>query len=137
MSDRSRLISRYRDFAAATAGQSDCFTQWSLAVAADADVLRWIGTLPRPKQQPNLVFAAARWHGVEAPGPYEGLRAALLGDDGAIRATIMTRATQTNEVGRLATLMPVFATAAGRRADRAAGGRAECGIVSLSGSLRL
>ncbi len=109
MSDHARLIARYRDFARATAGQSDCFTRWALGVAGDADVLAWIATLPQPKQQPNLVFAAARRHGVEAPGPYAGLRTALLEDDGAIRRTIMTRATQTNEVGRLATLMPVFA----------------------------
>ncbi len=44
-----------------------------------------------------------------APGPYSGLREALLGDDGTIRATVMARATQTNEVGRLATLLPAFA----------------------------
>ena len=38
--------------------------------------------LPGPKRQPNLVFAAARWHGVAAPGPYDALRRALLDDDG-------------------------------------------------------
>ena len=69
----------------------------------------WIESLPGLKRQPNLVFAAARWHGVPAPGPYDGLRDALLADDGVIRATIMARATQTNEVGRLATLLPAFA----------------------------
>ena len=72
-------------------------------------MLAWIAALPRGKQQPNLVFAAARWHGVPAPGPYAGLRDALLGDDGTIRATILSRSTQTNEVGRLATLVPAFA----------------------------
>ena len=61
----------------------------------------------RSKQQPNLVFAAARWHGVTAPGTVLA-RDALLADDGAIRSTILARATQTNEVGRLATLLPVF-----------------------------
>ena len=78
-------------------------------MAEDPDVLAWLATLPRGKQQPNLVFAAARWHGVPAPGPYAGLRDALLGDDGAIRGTILSRSTQTNEVGRLATLAPVLA----------------------------
>ncbi len=67
------------------------------------------------KRQPNLVFAAARWHGVPAPGPYAGLRVALLGDDGTIRATILARATQTNEAGRLATLAPAFARLGGAR----------------------
>ena len=77
----------------------------------------WRGSreLPQIKQQPNLVFAAARWHGVPAPGPYAGLRDALLGDDGTIRATILARATQTNEAGRLATLMPAFAGCCRRR----------------------
>ena len=67
------------------------------------------------KRQANLVFAAARWHGVPAPGPYAALRAALLGDGqsgGPIRRTILERATQTNEVGRLATLYPAFSSLA-------------------------
>jgi hypothetical protein len=37
------------------------------------------------------------------------LRDALLGDEGPIRKTILERATQTNEVGRLATLYPALA----------------------------
>ncbi|WP_122819084.1 DUF2332 domain-containing protein [Nocardioides pantholopis] len=90
------------------ARDSPCFSAWASAVAEDRDVLAWLGTLPSGKQQPNLVFAAARWHGVHAPGPYAALREALLGDDGTIRATILARATQTNEAGRLATLLPAF-----------------------------
>ena len=108
---------RYRGFAVATRGQSACFEDWSRGVAQDPDVLAWLAGLPRGKQQPNLVFASARWHGVPAPGPYAGLRDALLGDDGTIRATILGRATQTNEVGRLATLVPAFAALA-REAGR-------------------
>jgi hypothetical protein len=100
---------QYADFAADAAGESPCFEEWALGVAADADVLAWLERLPVPKQQPNLVFAAARWHGVPAPGPYAGLRSALLGDDGRIEETIRARATQTNEVGRLATLLPALA----------------------------
>jgi hypothetical protein len=101
------VVSSYTGFAA-EAKDSPTFVEWALGVAGDAEVVEWISTLPPLKQQPNLVFAAARWHGVPAPGPYSGLREALLGDDGTIRATIMRRATQTNEVGRLATLLPVF-----------------------------
>ena len=81
-------------------------------------MLAWIEGLPPVKQQPNLVLAAARWHGVAAPGPYDGLRRALLDDDGAIRATILARATQTNEVGRLATLVPWLAGLARGAGDR-------------------
>jgi hypothetical protein len=102
----------YRDFARYDAGSngSHTFADWATAVADDPEVLAWLATLPPIKRQANLVFAAARWHGVPAPGPYAGLRAALLADDGSIRATILARATQTNEVGRLATLVPAFAS---------------------------
>ncbi len=102
----------YRDFAD-EARDSPCLRTWALGVAGDPEVLAWLGTLPERKRQANLVFAAARWHGVPAPGPYDGLRTALLADRGAIRHTILTRATQTNEVGRLATLLPAFASLAG------------------------
>ena len=107
------VAEQYADFARWSRDESPCFSEWASGVADDPDVLAWLSDLPRVKQQPNLVFAAARWHGVPAPGPYSGLRDALLGDDGTIRATILSRSTQTNEVGRLATLTPAFATIAG------------------------
>ena len=98
----------YRDFATYAHGDSPCFEEWALGVVADEGLRAWIALLPAAKQQPNLVFAAARWHGCPAPAPYAVLRSALLSDDGTIRDTILGRATQTNEVGRLATLAPVF-----------------------------
>ena len=103
------VAAQYRDFAVHCEGSSPCFAEWSRGVAADPEVLAWVDELPGLKKQPNIVFAAARWHGVPAPGPYAGLREALLADEGTIRATIMARSTQTNEVGRLATLLPAFA----------------------------
>ncbi|MGI3780230.1 MAG: DUF2332 domain-containing protein [Janthinobacterium lividum] len=112
MSESSGVARQYRDFARQASGQSDCFEQWAEAVAGDEDVLAWIAALPEAKQQPNLVFAAGRWNGVPAPGPYAGLREALLNDRGDIRDTIITRSTQTNEVGRLATLVPAMSTLA-------------------------
>lgn len=98
---------QYAEFAR-EATDSPTFVAWANAVADDPEVLAWLDGLAPVKQQPNLVFAAARWHGVEAPGPYRGLRDALLGDDGSVRATILSRATQTNEVGRMATLLPAL-----------------------------
>jgi hypothetical protein len=100
----------YEEFAAEAAEESPCFEAWASSVARDAEVMAWLERLPPLKRQPNLVFAAARWHGVPAPGPYDALRTALLEDAGSIRQTIMARSTQTNEVGRLATLLPAFAT---------------------------
>lgn len=112
------IAEQYGDFARWSRDESPCFADWARGAAEDPDVLGALSGLPKLKQQPNLVFAAARWHGVPAPGPYSGLRDALLGEDGlahggAIRATILARSTQTNEVGRLATLTPAFAMFAG------------------------
>jgi hypothetical protein len=102
---------QYLRFADEAREESPCFVEWGEGVAADPEVLAWVDELPGLKKQPNLVFAAARFRGVPAPGPYAGLRDALLDDGGSIRATIMARSTQTNEVGRLATLLPAFASA--------------------------
>jgi hypothetical protein len=102
---------QYLRFADEAREESPCFVEWGEGVADDPELLAWVDELPGLKKQPNLVFAAARWHGVPAPGPYAGLRSALLADDGKIRATILGRSTQTNEVGRLATLLPTFALA--------------------------
>jgi hypothetical protein len=107
------VIEEYRDFATYAAGDSPCLEEWALGVVEDADVLAWLSTLPPIKRQPNLVFAAARWHGAPAPGAYAGLRRLLLGREAEVRATVMSRATQTNEVGRLATLAPVLALVEG------------------------
>jgi hypothetical protein len=105
------VAAQYATFAEEAREESPCFVEWGLGVAGDPEVLAWIDELPGLKKQPNLVFAAARCHGVPAPGPYAGLRSALLDDEGAIRDTILARSTQTNEVGRLATLLPAFAQA--------------------------
>lgn len=105
------VAEQYADLAA-HAADSPCFQEWSHRVAADEEVLALLADLPPGKAQPNLVYAAARWHGVPAPGPYDGLRDALLDPArwAAIRETVLARRTQTNEVGRLATLVPAFAT---------------------------
>ena len=113
MEPYGEVAEEYLVFATDAAAGSPCFEAWGRGVAADPEVLAWIDTLPPLKRQPNIVFAAARWHGVPAPGPYAALREALLGDDGTIRDTILRRRTQTNEVGRLATLVPLFARIAG------------------------
>ena len=100
MSSSRRDTARCRLAIIATyaAGDSPCFEEWALGVADDAVVLAWLATLPPVKRQPNLVFAAARWHGAPAPAPYDALRTVLLEQEPEVRATVMARATQTNEV---------------------------------------
>ena len=88
----------YRDFGQRQAVDSPCFTTWALGVAGDPEVLALIDTLPPGKRQPNLVLAAARWHGAR-PGPYAALRDVLTGRWDDVRATVLARATQTNEAG--------------------------------------
>ncbi|MCH1867917.1 DUF2332 domain-containing protein [Nocardioides sp. CFH 31398] len=102
------VAEQYADFAAYADGDSPCFAAWARGAAEDREVLAWLADLPVPKRQPNLVFAAARWHGLAAPAPYAALRDALLGDDGTVAETVRARSTQTNEVGRVATLLPAL-----------------------------
>lgn len=101
----------YRRFAE-EAADSPCFSEWALGIADDPEALDLLESLPPLKRQPNLVFAALRWHGATAPGPYELCRKLLLGEWSGVRETIFDRSTQTNEVGRLAVLTPVFAQVA-------------------------
>src|SRR5690625_7800244 len=61
------LADRYRRFARREArGVSLVYETWAEAVADDDAVLSLLNTLPPGKQQPNLVFAAARLHGADS-----------------------------------------------------------------------
>ncbi|MER7558694.1 DUF2332 domain-containing protein [Nocardioides sp. NPDC126508] len=107
LNDLTDIRENYR-YHAAEMSTSPCYHAWASAVADDPEVLRVLSDLPTLKQQANLVFAAARWHGLE-PGPYVDLRALLLGPEWpAVRETILARRTQTNEVARLAALTPAL-----------------------------
>lgn len=109
MQMHGEIADRYRDFAAFARGDSPTFEAWALAAADDPEIHAWLADLPVPKQQPNLVFAAARWHGAAAPGSYDGVKGVLLDQEAEVKETVLSRATQTNAVGRLATLTPVLA----------------------------
>jgi hypothetical protein len=102
----------YLEFGENQTAESPCFHEWAMGVASDAEVLALVETLPGVKRQPNLVFTAARWHGAPV-GPYEGLRQVLLEQWAAVEATVMSRATQTNEVGRCATMLPLLSSLPG------------------------
>ena len=113
MDDLADVGDFYRHFAEHEAkGESPTFARWAAGVAGDPEVLALLGGLPVAKRQPNLVFAAARWHGAATPvdePDYAALRSVLVGDWAAVRETILARSTQTNEVGRCATLLPLLA----------------------------
>ena len=95
----------YRRFARTEAhGSSEVYEDWAENIAEDPAVLDLLTALPRPKRQPNLVFAAARLHGAE--GTYASFRGTLLDRWDAIRRTILARSTQTNEAARCAVLLP-------------------------------
>jgi Uncharacterized protein conserved in bacteria (DUF2332) len=100
----------YAEFAAREAhGVSPAYERLSLAVSRDEDVLTLLGTLPAPKRQPNLLFGVVRFLGgpVEDPAAFHDYTVA---NWPAIEAQMRTRATQTNEAGRCAVLLPVLAT---------------------------
>lgn len=98
----------YRAFGEREArGVSAVYEAWALGVSEDVEVASLLATLPPRKRQPNLVFAAARWHGADRR--YASLRSTLLGLWPQVRATILVRATQTNEAGRCAVLLPFLA----------------------------
>ncbi|WP_353807743.1 DUF2332 domain-containing protein [Agromyces sp. SYSU T00194] len=99
----------YTRFAAVEAhGQSATYEAWALGVAGDDEVLDRIRELPRPKRQPNLVFACSRLLGAPE-GPYARWREWLLGHWHEVADATRTRATQTNEPRRCAVLLPPLA----------------------------
>lgn len=99
----------YRRFAALEArGRSPLYERLAEGVAEDGDVLAFLLTMPRPKRQPNLLFAAVR-HRLGTPSDWPDFRDRLLGNQGAVRESMLARSTQTNEPARCATLLPVLA----------------------------
>lgn len=99
----------YADFAEHEAVDSPHYVAWAQAVAEDSRLLALLAVLPDAKRQPNLVFAAARWHGADPDGGPAELHRVLTGQWDAVRETVLARSTQTNEAGRCATLLPQLA----------------------------
>jgi len=98
----------YRVFAEEARGRSAAYEALATLVTGDDTILRFLGTLPPAKRQPNLLFAAARYL-LGTPPDIAALRA-LVGQDRAGLARVMlARRTQTNEPARCATLLPALA----------------------------
>ena len=62
--DTGEWYQRFADVEAR--GSSVCYEAWARGVAGDRQLLALVDELPGPKRQPNLVFAAARFAGLDA-----------------------------------------------------------------------
>jgi hypothetical protein len=99
----------YAEFAAREArGLSPTYERLSVAVSGDGEMLSLLGTLPPAKRQPNLLFGVVRFLGgpVDDPTAFHDYAVA---NWPTIEAEMRNRATQTNEAGRCALLLPVLA----------------------------
>ncbi|MGX6603379.1 DUF2332 domain-containing protein [Micromonosporaceae bacterium Da 78-11] len=99
----------YTEFATRQArGVSPAYERLATAVAQDDRVLDLLGTLAPEKWQPNLLFGVVRLLGgpVGEPGAFGDF---TLANWPVIEAEMRCRATQTNEAGRCAVLLPVLA----------------------------
>jgi hypothetical protein len=105
-----QIAAEFADFAVREArGESPVYERLALAVSRDAEILTRLARLPVAKQQVNLLFAVVRFLGgpVEDPAAFHDY---VLVNWATIEAQLRTRATQTNEVGRCALLLPVLAS---------------------------
>ncbi|GAA4091147.1 DUF2332 domain-containing protein [Nonomuraea soli] len=102
----------YRRFAAEEVrGHSPRYEQLACEVAHHAELLKLLDELPEMKRQPNLLFGAVRYAGgtVEDRDVVEW----IVEHWRRVRAIMLARRTQTNEVGRCATLYPILASIPG------------------------
>jgi hypothetical protein len=99
----------YAEFAAReTRGVSPAYERLAYAVSRDDEILALLGTLPPAKRQPNLLFGVVRLLGGPVGDP-AAFHAYTVANWPVIEAQLRVRATQTNEPGRCAALLPVLA----------------------------
>ncbi|MEV4661375.1 DUF2332 domain-containing protein [Micromonospora echinofusca] len=103
------IAGTYAEFGAREArGVSLTYERLSLAVSRDDELLVLLAALPPARRQPNLLFGVVRLLGGPVDDP-AAFRHFALANWPAIEAELRTRATQTNEPGRCAVLLPVLA----------------------------
>jgi hypothetical protein len=92
-------------------GVSPTYERLSLAISGDERILALLEAVPPAKRQPNLLLAVVRLLGgpVHDPIAFHDFTVANWPD---IEAELRVRATQTNEAGRCALLLPVLASLA-------------------------
>jgi hypothetical protein len=107
------LSDTYRHFAEREVGHySPSYAEICRGIADDPALLDLLVSLPLDKRQPNLLLAAVRWLG----GPvtsYDAFRSFVLPQWTSVAAVMVDRRTQTNEVGRCGTILPVLASLPG------------------------
>jgi hypothetical protein len=102
------LAATYVDFGAREArGVSATYERLSDAVSRDDELLAVLETLPPEKQQPNLLYGVVRLLGGPVDDPND-FRDYVLAHWADITNELRVRATQTNEIGRCAVLLPVL-----------------------------
>ena len=99
----------FEEFAVREArGNSPVYERLALTVAGDDQILDLLQQVPAPKRQPNLLFAVVRLLGgpVDDPVAFHDF---VVAHWPVVSAELRVRATQTNEAGRCALLLPVLA----------------------------
>ena len=105
---QERLAEGYRAFVRESAVESPRYSALAAAVAGDRDVLAFLADLPAGKRHPTLLLAALRFLG-GVPADGAELHDRVAADAERLRATVLDRATQTNEPARCAALLPALA----------------------------
>jgi len=101
-----KLASTYDAFGRQWAhGTSPLYEEWAIGIGGDPEILALIAALPRLQQQPNRIFAAARWAGSPL-APFPAWREWLVDHWAEVEAIAAVRTVQTNEVSRCATWIP-------------------------------
>ncbi|MFN3338080.1 MAG: DUF2332 domain-containing protein [Dietzia sp.] len=98
---------RYAEFAEfEVRGRTPVYLAWARGIAEDPATCELIGSLPRIKRQPALVFASARHAGAPETEDYARFRDFVHAHWSEIEQIALTHSTQTNEAKRCAVLLP-------------------------------
>lgn len=125
----------FADFARHSANAAPLYADLASGIAADRELAGLLLTAPEVQRQPVLLFACVHWLVLAHPddelaahypnvaarhdptrrsGPaIDAFRRFCADHDAALRHLLQTRTTQTNEIGRTALLVPVFALVEG------------------------
>jgi hypothetical protein len=102
------IAARYQMFASReAAGVSPTYEEFARSIADDPVVLQLLATVPRAKQQPNLLLAALQYL-QGAAKTYPQLRSWIIDDWPRLAAIMMARSTQTNEPARCAAILALL-----------------------------